>query len=104
MHATIDGIDAVGEGKFGGGPAIVVLYGQLDFDVVYLANGADRASLYTTTVLVQVAHKGDQTPLEVEGRLTVSAFITQGDGQAPIEIGHLAETLSQDVKTEVAGR
>src|SRR5579883_422830 len=102
VHAAIDGVDAVGEGKFGGVPAIVVLHSQFDFDAVHLAADADRPRLQTPPVLVEVAHEGDQAALEVEGGLAVAAFVAQGDGQAAIEIGHFAETLGQDVEAVVA--
>ena len=78
VHTAIDGVDAVGERELGGGPAIVVLYRQFDLHIVDLANGADRTRLDTPTILVQVAHKGDQATLKVEGCLAVGAFIAQG--------------------------
>src|SRR5579884_162728 len=102
MHAAVDGVDAVGEGKFGGVPAIVILHGQFDFDAVHLAADADGPRLQASPVLVEVAHEGDQAALEVEGGLAVAAFVAQGDGQAAIEIGHFAETLGQDVEAVVA--
>src|SRR5579885_1200643 len=102
MHAAVDGVDAVGEGKFGGVPAIVVLHGQFDFDAIHLAADADGSRLQTPPVLVEVAHEGDQAALKVEGGLAVAAFVAQGDGQAAIKVGHFAETLGQNVETVVA--
>src|SRR2546425_2281566 len=54
------------------------------------------------TTLVQVAYKGDQSALEVKGYFAVGTLVTQVDRHTPIQIGHLAETLRQDVKVVVA--
>ncbi len=79
------------------------MYGQLDFDVVHFTRGADRARLYTATVLVQVAHKGDQATFKVEGCFTVATFVAESDGHATIEVGHFAEALGENVKAVVTG-
>src|SRR5437763_17211014 len=67
VHAAVSRVNAVGKGKFGSGPAIVVLYRQLDLYIIDLANVADRARLRRAAVLVQVAHKRDQPTFKVEG-------------------------------------
>ena len=102
VHTAISSVDAVGKRKLGGGPAIVVLYCQFDLHIVDHTLGTDRPSLQTATVLVEVAYKGNQATLEVEGRFAVAAFVTQRNRHAPVEIGHFAETLRQDVEIEVA--
>ena len=102
MHTAINGVNAVGEGKFCSGPAIVVLYRQLDLHIIDLASGADRARLETAAVLIQVAHKGDQPTFKVKGRFAIAAFVIERDCQAAVEIGHLAKTLRQHFKAVVA--
>src|SRR6266487_427278 len=57
VHAAIDCIDAVCEGVFGAGPAIVILERNLDLDAIDFAEGADGTRLQGVSVLVQVAHK-----------------------------------------------
>src|SRR5271157_4097250 len=54
------------------------------------------------TILVQVAHKGNHSTLEVKGHFAVGTLVTQVDRHTPIQVGHLAETLRQDVKVVVA--
>ena len=101
VHTAIGGVDAVGKGKLGGGPAIVVLYCQFDLHIVDHTLGTDRPSLQTASVLVEVAYKGKQSTLEVEGRFTVTAFVTQRNRHAAVEISHFTETLRQDVEVVV---
>ncbi len=102
VHTAIGGVDAVGKGKLGGGPAIIVLYCQFDLHIVDHTLGTDRPSLQTASVLVEVAYKRNQATLEGEGCFTVAAFVAQGNRHTPVEIGHFAETLRQDVEVEVA--
>src|SRR5438477_7624142 len=50
---------------------------------------------------VQVAHKGDKSTFKVKSYFTVGTLITQVDCHTTVQVGHLTETLSQDVKVVV---
>src|SRR5262249_29620599 len=101
VHASVDGVDAVGKGVFGRGPAIVVLDRQFDLHTVHFADGADRAGLHFAAIFVEVAHEGDKATLEVEGCFAISALIEEADGETSVEVGHLTETLGENVEIEV---
>src|SRR5579883_2035884 len=102
MHSPVDSVDAIRERKLSTGPAIVVLQCQLDLDIVHLANSTHRASLQLIAILVQIAHKRDQAPFKIEGRFTVTALVSQADRQTTVQVGHLAETLRQNIKAVIA--
>src|SRR6266487_7084483 len=54
------------------------------------------------TILVQVAHEGDQSTLEVKGYFAVGTLVAEVNPHTPVQVGPLAETLCQDVEVVVA--
>src|SRR5207237_6712715 len=91
----------VGERIFGTGPAIVVLDRYFDLHAIYFAESAHRTRLQLATIFVEVAHEGDKATLEVEGCFTISALIEEADSETSVEVGHLAETLGENIEVEV---
>src|SRR5437763_2241014 len=56
-------------------------------------------------VLVEMAHEGDDAAVEIEGPLALlaRALVAQRDGEAFVEVGHLAEALGERVEVIVVG-
>src|SRR5262249_6693766 len=105
MRAAVYGVDAIGEREERFAVAVVVLQRHLDHRLVAFALNVDWPRHHHVAVLVQVANEGLQAAVEVEGDLllTLLALIYQLDGQAAVEVRHLAEALGKRLEGEVVG-
>ena len=101
VGAAVDRVDVVGEGEDVLGVRVVVLEGDLDDGVAFLALDVDRALGQDILVPVHVPDEGHQAAFEVERALAVVALVDERDPDALVEVGGLAQALGDRLERVV---
>ena len=104
VRAAVDGVDAVGEAEGVIGIAVVILHGRLHDGVVGLLGHVDGLRVDDRLVAVEAPDEAGDAAFEVVGLLLVVAAVVEGDLQAAVEIGHLADAVGQGVEIVVHAR
>src|SRR5208282_5082446 len=103
VRAAVHGVDGVGEGEDVLRVAVVVLDGDFHLHVVALALDVDGGIVQRALAAVQVLHEFADAAGEAELGLLVRALVLEGDFEALVQEGQLAQALGQHVVTEVRG-
>ncbi|MBA7609604.1 hypothetical protein ES703_16795 [subsurface metagenome] len=98
VGATVNGIDAVGKAEDRLGKAVIVLERRLGNGAVYLFGNVYRVGVADRPAPVQMADEAGDAALKVKGLLALSLFVSEVDFQALVQVGHLANSLAEDVK------
>ena len=93
MRATLDRVDVVGEGVDALGVAVVPLHGDLDIHAVSRALQVDHVGVDRRLGAVQVRDEGDDATLVQELVRLPVALVADGDADATIQEGQLAQPL-----------
>src|SRR5690606_30982817 len=98
MGAAIGGVDGVGEGVDAFGVGVGVLDRHLNPNIIYLFFNVDRI-VQSFAIAVEIADKGGDTTLEVEGILPLLpwSLVDKGDADALGDKGHLPKANQQRV-------
>ena len=103
MRAAFVGVDVVREGVDRFRVAVVPLQRDLDVDAVLVAAHVDRLVVRRGAVLIQILdERVDAALVEEVVRLAV-ALVFDGDGDATVQEGELAQALRQRVEAVFGG-
>ena len=97
VGAAVVGVDVVGEAEDVLVVAVVPLHRDLDHDAVPGALEVDRGLVQHLLVAVQVLHEARDAALVLEALLLAVALVLEGDEDAPVQEGELAQPLGEGV-------
>ena len=101
MGAPFVSVDVVCKGEDGLAVGVVVLHGHFYDDVLFSRFKVDRFRMKHILVLVQMVHKGANSPFVNKGRFAVRPKVFQDDFQPPVEKRKFPQALGDGFVAEL---
>ena len=99
MRSAVDGVDVVCKGEQRFGPRVTLVL-ERNFNAGRSLHplDVDRSIMCDLALAIEVANKGDDAALEVEGCFAIGAIIDQRHPESLVEIRGFAQTIRERLK------